>query len=419
MFNFRKAKFRALAFMLAALVVLLLGAAAAYAADSEHAQIMQAIRDRGARWLAGETSISKLSHEARKKRVGAIKPIVTDDEHLAAVQEQSALATVTVPTGFDWRTNGGDWVSNIRDQGNCGSCWAFACTAALESQVLLSKNASGGDINLAEQILVACSPAGNCNGGSINTAADYIRDFGLPAETCFPYTAANNTCANACPNWTDNDYHIAGWHWVATTNPTVDALKNALCAYGPLVTTMDVYSDFFSYGSGVYTHVSGTYQGGHAILLIGYDDTGQYFTAKNSWGPYWGEAGYFRIGYSELKNSVYFGDYTIAYEGSTPPAPPAPPAACSYSLSPTSKTFQAAGGTGTITVSSQSNCGWSALSNATWITVTSGKTGISSGSVKYSVATNGTYTQRTGTVTIAGKTFTVKQSGKIRRNFYF
>ncbi|MFZ5449109.1 MAG: C1 family peptidase [Thermodesulfobacteriota bacterium] len=352
--------------------------------------------------------------------MGLRKPVLTEEEDKSAVAEQTFLATVTAPASFDWRSATGTYVGNfvtpVRDQGNCGSCWAFATTAALESQVLIGNNTPGqNSLNLSEQLLVSCAGAGNCSGGYINKAADYVRNMGLPVDTCFPYTATNNSCANACADWTNNSYRISGWHWVTTTSPTVDSLKNALVTYGPLVTTMDVYADFFNYRSGIYSYVSGSYQGGHAILLVGYDDAGQYFIAKNSWGTGWGEAGYFRIAYSQLTNAVGFGEYTIADEGydggGSPPSPP-PPTTCTYSISPTSKSVSYFLNTGTVLVSTQSNCSWTAVSNVSWIKVMAGSTGIGNGKVTYKVSSNSTRTQRVGTLTIAGQTFTVTQAGR-------
>ena len=130
---------------------------------------------------------------------------------------------------------------------------------------------------------------------------------------------------------------------MATTAPTVDAIKNALNTYGPVNTTMEVYSDFFYYSTGVYHYTTGTYEGGHAILIVGYDDANQYFICKNSWGTGWGEQGFFRIAYSELNSVTQFGDYTIAYQGG--PAPPPP--SCTYSLSSTSADLCLPGGKGT------------------------------------------------------------------------
>ena len=404
------------ALMIAILIPWLLFASCVAAAEDDLSEIIHKIRDKRADWVAGDTSISRLSPSERQKRVGLRKPVLTDEEDQSAVAEQTFLATVGAPASYDWRsstgTYAGNFVTPVKDQGNCGSCWAFATTAALESQVLIGNNTPGQNnvLNLSEQLLVSCGGAGNCGGGYIDKASNYIRDMGLPADSCFPYTATNSSCAQACTNWSNNAYHINGWHWVATTSPTVDALKNALVIYGPLVTTMNVYADFFNYKSGVYSHVSGTYQGGHGILLVGYNDAGQYFIAKNSWGTGWGMSGFFQIAYSQLTNVVGFGHYTIADEGydggGTPPLPPA----CTYSLSPTKNTFTYASGSGTVLVSTQGTCSWTAVSNVSWISISAGNTGIGNGKVTYKVATNNSRTQRTGTLTIAGQTFTVTQA---------
>lgn len=393
------------------LIPLLLLSSGAIGSQDELSAISSSVKDKGAKWVAGETPISKLSPADRKHRLGSLKPLLNTEEKKSAEAELSFLTGLTVPTSFDWRAATGTYVGNyvtpIRDQGNCGSCWAFATTAALESQVLIGSHAPGFDVNLSEQTLVSCGGSGNCGGGYVNYAADFVTNTGLPLETCYPYTATNGTCAKACSGWTNSDYRTIGWHWVATTSPTVAGLKAALYTYGPVVTTMDVYDDFFYYTSGVYSHTSGGYAGGHAVVIVGYSDSGQYFIVKNSWGPGWGEKGFFRIAYSQLNNAVYFGQYTIADEGYDPVNPPPP--TCTYSLSRTSRTFHATGGTGKITVTSQSNCSWTAVSNVSWITVTSGSTGSGNGTVKYSVAANPNSTQRTGTLTIGGQTFTVKQ----------
>jgi C1A family cysteine protease len=423
MYNHRP-KYRQFLYVLLASFVLAFFVAnsSGLAADGELAAVNDAIKAKKARWVAGETSVSKLSPEARKKRVGALKPVLSEEDHKAAAEEQAALAALTAPPSYDWRqadgTSAANYVTPVKNQGNCGSCWAFATTAALESQVLLSNNTPGVDLNLSEQTLVSCGNAGNCGGGYPSAASDYLRDLGLPVESCYSYTATNGTCASACADWTNSSFHIAGWHYATTYAPTVDSLKSALATYGPLSTTMDVYSDFFYYTSGVYIQTSGTYQGGHAILIVGYDDAGQYFTVKNSWGTGWGEAGFFRIAYSQLTGPVYFAHYTIAYEGANPnppPPPPPPPAACTYSISPTGQTSKATGGSGTITVSSQSNCAWTAVSNVAWIAVNSGNTGSGSVSVTFTVAANGTTRQRSGTLTVAGQTFTVKQQALKKR----
>jgi hypothetical protein len=204
---------------------------------------------------------------------------------------------------------------------------------------------------------------------------------------------------------------------VASTAPTVDAIRNAINTYGPLTTTMDVYADFFYYTSGVYRYSTGAYQGGHAILIVGYDDVNQCFICKNSWGTGWGEGGFFRISYAEVGGTADFGDYTIAYQnGATPPPSPPPPSdTCSYSLSPTGTTFAAAGGSGTISVTAGSACAWTASASDSWISVTSTGSGTGTGTVTYAVPSYTGKNARTGSITIGGQVHSVKQNGTKRR----
>lgn len=139
---------------------------------------------------------------------------------------------------------------------------------------------------------MSCSGAGNCNGGYIESASAFIASTGLPPDSCFPYTATDNSCSNAaCPYRQSETDATAGWKWVATNSPTVAGLKSALLTYGPLVTIFNVYSDFYSYAGGVYSYVSGSYQGGHAVEIIGFDDANQCFIIKKQLGHRLGGVG--------------------------------------------------------------------------------------------------------------------------------
>jgi C1A family cysteine protease len=361
----------------------------------EISQVRAAIVLKGADWQAVETSMTRLSPDERKTRLGLIIParFLTGAEVPLSVPPP-----VAAPASLDWRSyNGENFVTPIRDQSSCGSCWAFASTTALESATLITNDTPGVNLDLSEQVLVSCADAGDCGGGSHNESSDYIRDVGLPLESCYPYTATNGDCADACSTYRTATYRIAGWSWVATTAPTVALLRDALYTNGPLITTMVVYTDFFSYGGGVYAYAWGVLEGGHAVLIVGYSDAGQYFIAKNSWGTGWGESGYFRIAYSQLDNSVHFGDWTIAYS--------------SCSISPSSRSLGSSSGSGSISVTCGESCSWTAVSNNAWITITAGTSGTGNGTVSYSVSQNTGTKQRTGTITVAGRTFTITQEG--------
>ncbi len=402
------------------------------ASPEELAAVKQQIRNNGARWQAAETSISKLPAEQRSMRLGFHKESFSVPQGTPVISSTPAKggpASTSPPATLNYNLD--SYVTPIRDQGNCGSCWAFSTTAALESQYLMSTKGVGwSSFALAPQILLSCSNAGNCSaGGYIDLASEFIQSTGLPVASLDPYTEANWTsgpdspCSNAATYWYSDTYSTKGWEWVATTSPTAAALESALNTYGPLVTTMNVYTDFYYYSGGVYSYTYGTYEGGHAIEIIGYNHADQYFIVKNSWGNNWGTSvpgsvtgpGFFLIAYDQIPQMTKvkdggpeFGWYTIAYEGYKPLQN-----TCTYTISPKSVTLAYSAGSATVSVTSPSECSWTAASNASWISVVSGAKGTADGTVKYSVTANTSTTQsRTGTLTIAGQTFTVTQQAK-------
>ncbi len=283
--------------------------------------ILGAVGRGQANWCPRVTSVSRLPAVERAFRLGLNPP-----SQIPSGAWSSFVNTLTsvldglppAPGGvFDWRNhNGLHAVSPIEDQGSCGSCWAFASTAQLESQMLIHGAQSMPDES--EQVLVSCGGVGNCNGGTLGLAAAYLQMYGLPPASYFPYTATNNSCSNAHSGWKSQTTKIDAYLPVPTTLgiPNVDAIKSALALYGPLSTSFKVYDDFYNYGSGVYSYTSGNFDGWHAVLIVGYDDPRQAFIVKNSWGASWGENGFFKIAYKEVGGKTDFGFQTMAYAGS-------------------------------------------------------------------------------------------------------
>jgi C1A family cysteine protease len=302
-----------LAFLLLAVSAITFAQGASFSTlDSELADLNSAIAGQGAEWTAGETSLSRLPPDELQKRVGTTKLSIT----AKAVPEKMGIADA-LPSSLDWRNHDGHFVSAIKDQGQCGSCWAFAMTAGLESNALLTHSASA-KVSYSEQVLISCGGVGSCDGGTLN--ADFLTTMGLPPTKYYPYTASDGVCSKAGKNWQKATYKIGDW---GTVSQNLSSIKAALAKYGPLPTTFIVHEDFKHYKSGVYSYVSGKELGGHAVLLVGYNDDKKYFIIKNSWGTDWGESGYFRISYSEMDpKKSDFGMDTIAYQpaGTEPPS---------------------------------------------------------------------------------------------------
>ncbi len=237
------------------------------------------------------------------------------------------MTTTPLPSAFDWRNNNGNYVTPVRNQGNCGSCWVFSSVGVMESKVLIDNQMSGLVKNLSEQALLSFAnpEVDNCeNGGYLEDAANFLQSTGVPVEGCDEYTASDNGVP--CSDWEANTYKITGWNYVsANTVPTTELLKNAIYNQGPIVVGMAIYVDFYYYySSGVYSYAGPTFfygnktitnhfLGNHAIELIGWDDAHQCFIVKNSWGASWGENGFFRIAYTELASVVQFANLAISY----------------------------------------------------------------------------------------------------------
>ncbi|HCL00402.1 MAG TPA: hypothetical protein DHW42_09915, partial [Candidatus Marinimicrobia bacterium] len=260
-------------------------------------QLNKTIKENGQNWVAGESWVTKLSPEERANLLGEF---MVPPEN-AAAKLITLEAPKSLPTYFTWTNNKGNWVTPVKDQTKdqvqCGSCWAFSATAQVESWWQITNNDTSGNIDLSEQFIISCGDAGDCDGGFTYKALDFFQNNGVPSESCLPYSARSAiSCLDACPNWADEAITIPGWGFITLEEDVIDNIKAAVCRH-PVSASYQVYNDFYAYSSGVYEHkeAEGEESGGHAILIVGWDDNLECWICKNSWGANWGENGYFRI----------------------------------------------------------------------------------------------------------------------------
>jgi C1A family cysteine protease len=204
---------------------------------------------------------------------------------------KSAPGSGAYPSGsLDWSQKGA--VTGVKDQGQCGSCWAFSTTGSSEGAIQI---AHGQLTSLSEQELVDCGAAyGNlgCNGGLMDRAFKYMEANGLCTEAAYPYKAVNGQCQKT--GCTASAYtHLAGYKDVTTTENALGASVDL----GPVSVAIEAdQAGFQMYKGGVFSGTCGQNLD-HGVLTVGYGtDTGQdYWKVKNSWGTSWGEAGYIRM----------------------------------------------------------------------------------------------------------------------------
>ena len=196
-----------------------------------------------------------------------------------------------LPTNFSWRDLGG--ITSVKDQGSCGSCWAFAATGEMEAFI---KIYTGITTDLSEQQSVSCNPYGaGCGGGWASASYYVFQNNGAVMENCAPYVGLDPPSAPC----TQSDFltygTITGWHHISND---VNQIKAAL-QYGPVCTAIDAGPAFEAYGSGCYD-VPG-YGTNHLVLIVGYDDrscdNNGAWLIKNSWGPGFGDGGYITVQY--------------------------------------------------------------------------------------------------------------------------
>jgi len=260
----------------------------------------------GATWTAGLNEFTDWSNEEFKaQRTGTKKPIASE-LYRAPLLNAAATADSSLPSSVDWRDT---LVTPIKNQGGCGSCWAFSATETLESSIA---KATGKLLVLAPQQIVSCTPdpddcggTGGCKGATQQLGYNYTIAAGISAETSYPYQGVTGKCD---PTKVKPVAGIKGYVTVTPNNYT--ALATAVATEGPIAITVAAGS-WQLYSHGIFNGgLSGScgFELDHGVQLVGYGSTatagrqllggggtGDYWIVRNSWGPGWGEKGYMRL----------------------------------------------------------------------------------------------------------------------------
>jgi C1A family cysteine protease len=267
---------------------------------SRHADELNQLKTQGQRegWTFS-TGDSPVMDNSLEQSTGLKMP--DDWEHHAHFI--SPKVSRDLPAKFDWRDEAGG-LTPVKNQGSCGSCWAFGTAATLEQAIKIRDNKV---VNISEQQLVSCNREGwGCGGGDF--AHKYHMTPGAVTGEDFPYVGRNVRCKQGL----DPEHKIESWSYAGAhgRSPSVTEIKTALMEYGPVATTVAVTRSFQAYRGGVYNNCNGQVIN-HLVDIVGWDDSQQAWILRNSWGPTWGEEGYMRIKYncSRIGSTVSFVQY--------------------------------------------------------------------------------------------------------------
>jgi len=270
-------------------------------------KVIREVNQKQSLWKAAHNHITRMPKSEARALLGV------DLKGLHAYewrnQEYSAAEIRAAPATFDARTQ---WpncptMKEIRNQKHCGSCWAFGAVESMSDRWCIFK---GENVRFSAEDMNSCSKSsfthcGSCEGGQPSCAWSYWVKTGVVSEDCYYYTAGNDSsqivtpeCLKKCTgnpslSW-DSDKRKGKKSYTVVGE---ENMKTELSTNGPFEVAFEVYEDFMSYSSGIYSHTSGSFEGGHAVKLMGYGEENgvKYWLCANSWDTDWGEQGYFRI----------------------------------------------------------------------------------------------------------------------------
>lgn len=285
-----------------------------YASEQEYAMRLKNFRksveeirahkeSRNSEYELGLTAYADMTHEEFMSHFRINEAQRAMEEDCSATERKlgsGKLPEVNLPIKIDWREHKG--VGPVKNQGQCGSCWTFSSTGAIEAHLLLKTKRY---VSLSEQELLDC--AGNydnqgCNGGLPSHAFQYIiENGGLSTDAAYPYEAKDTNGCRADKSKHMGHRPIKLRSSFNITQYDERELEVAVGSVGPVSVAFQVAGDFRLYKSGVYSSKeckNKAHDVNHAVLAVGYDTSAEgtpYWIIKNSWGAAWGEQGYFKM----------------------------------------------------------------------------------------------------------------------------
>ncbi|XP_065651803.1 cathepsin B isoform X4 [Hydra vulgaris] len=273
-------------------------------------------------WTAGVNFGPEVTESYIKGLCGTLE----EKENILEVKQVPVVATL--PDSYDTREKWGSIcpsTTEIRDQGSCGSCWAFGAAEAMTDRICIATKGKNQVRISTEDLLTCCGSCGfGCNGGYPQSAWEYFKSDGIVTggpynshKGCQPYAIpacdhhvphSKNPCNGSlptpkCEKVCEKGYNITykkDKHYGVSSysiNNDQNEIMREIMTNGPVEAAFTVFADFPNYKSGVYQHVSGEELGGHAIKILGWgveNDT-PYWLVANSWNPSWGDNGFFKI----------------------------------------------------------------------------------------------------------------------------
>ena len=244
--------------------------------------------------------------EQVKKLMGYMLPESPPEieENSNQMGRTSDTFSLGLPTDFDGRNELKQCLAPIKNQGNCGSCWAHATVDTFSVMRCLKLKIDYEQMSI--QDMVSCDMNnGACKGGRFGASFSYLVMKGVVTDSCVPYTSGENgtvpKCLTKACKSSKQEFikHKCLKRSSVNLGNKINFIKKWLMNNGPLSVGFEVFSDFMSYKSGVYEHVSGTSEGGHAVLLVGWgtipNSETTYWICQNSWDTRWGMDGFFYI----------------------------------------------------------------------------------------------------------------------------